>query len=53
MYEDFISSLGIPNYHFYLGQNSRLLKVRTLTGPEQLKMASNINIHELLPGVPR
>ena len=48
-YENFVGSLGIPNYHFYVGRNSRILKVRSLTGPEKLKMASRIKIRELLP----
>ena len=48
-YEDLISTLGIPNYRFYLGKNSKVLKVRSLTGPEKLKLASHIKITELLP----
>lgn len=50
-YEDFVASLDIPNYHFYLGKNSKVLKVRSLTGAEKLKLASRINIKELLPTI--
>ena len=50
--EDFISSLGISDFHFYVGQTSRLLKVRTLTGPEKLKVLSKIDIKTLLPLYP-
>ena len=30
-YQQFVSSLGIPSYNFYIGQNSKVLKVRSLT----------------------
>lgn len=33
-FQTFISSLGIPGYNFWIGQNSQQLKWRTLTGPE-------------------
>ena len=32
--EEFVGQLGIPDYRFYVGQTSRQLKIRTLTGPE-------------------
>ncbi len=44
-----VGGVGISNYHFYVGQNSKLLKVRSLTGPEKLKVFSHIKISELLP----
>ena len=51
-YEQFVASLGIPSYHFYIGKNSQQLKCRTLTGPEKLKLFSHINIslfcHQLI-----
>ena len=50
-YEDFVASLYISNYQFYLGKNSHVLKVRSLTGPEKLKLANDINLQSLLPGV--
>ena len=50
--EDFVCQLGIPDFRFYIGQNSRLLKIRTLTGPEKLKVLSNIDIQCLLPSLP-
>ncbi len=48
-YEDFVGSLGIPSYHFYVGQTSKTLKVRSLIGTEKLKVTRNIKIRELLP----
>ena len=51
--EDFVCQLGIPDFRFYIGQNSRLLKIRTLTGPEKLKVLSNIDIQFLLPSLPK
>ena len=35
-FQKFVSSLGIPGYNFWIGQNSKQLKWRTLTGPEKL-----------------
>ena len=40
---------GIPNYRFWIGQTSKQLKWRTLTGPEKLKLFDHINITQLLP----
>ena len=51
-YEQFVSSLKIPDFHFYIGQTSKALKCRSLTGPEKLKLISNISIASLLPGLP-
>ena len=50
--EDFICTLGIPNIGFYVGWTSRILKVRTLSGPEKLKVLQNIDIQSLLPSMP-
>ena len=50
-FEKFVSDLGIPSYHFYIGQNSKQLKIRTLTGPEKHKVISNIQIADLLPNL--
>ena len=50
-FEKFVSDLGIPSYHFYIGQNSKQLKIRTLTGPEKHKVISNIRIADLLPNL--
>ena len=46
-----MSSLGIPGYSFYVGKDSKKLKVRSLTGPEKLKLFKSIKIIELLPGM--
>ena len=51
-FEDFVRSIGIMDYRFYIGKSSRLLKVRSLTGPEKLKLLSNISIQSLLPSNP-
>ena len=48
-FQMFVSSLGIPGYNFWIGQNSRQLKWRTLTGPEKLKLFTHINVQDLLP----
>lgn len=50
-YEDFVASLGIPSYHFYVGKSSKLLKVRSLTGTEKLKLFQNIRVANLLPNI--
>ena len=47
-YQNFVSSLGIPGYQFWIGRNSKELKIRSLTGPERLKLFRNIKIKELL-----
>ena len=36
-FQRFLTSLGIPNFQFWVGQNSKVLKWRTLTSPEKLK----------------
>ena len=48
-FEKFVSGLGIPGFWFYVGQTSKELKCRSLTGPEKLKSFQNINIYSLLP----
>ncbi len=45
-FKSFVASLGIPSSHFYVGKDSKLLKYRTLTGPQLFR---NISIAELLP----
>ena len=50
-FERFVSELGIPGFQFYIGQSSKELKCRSLTGPEKLKVLRNINIQNLLPTV--
>ena len=44
-----MSSLGIPSFQFYVGETSKQLKCRSLTGPEKLKVFENIKIESLLP----
>ena len=51
-YQDFVSSLKISDFRFYIGQTSKALKCRSLTGPEKLKVMSNISIRNLLPELP-
>ena len=50
-FEKIVSGLGIPDFGFYIGQASKELKCRSLTGLEKLKVFRNINIHSLLPSV--
>ena len=52
-FQKFVSCLGIPGYSFYIGKDSKVLKVRSLTGPEKLKVFRIINIEELLPKLDR
>lgn len=49
LFQTFVSSLGIPEFEFYIGRSSKELKCRSLTGPEKLKVFRNINIQNLLP----
>ncbi len=51
-YQQFVASLGIPSYNFYVGKDSKQLKCRTLTGPEKLRLLAKINLQELLPSLP-
>ena len=48
-YQNFVSSLSVPGYQFWIGRNSKELKIRSLTGPEWLILFRNIKIKELLP----
>ena len=50
--EEFVGQLGIPDYRFYVGQTSRQLKIRALTGPEKLNVLSSIDIWSLLRSLP-
>ena len=43
-----ITSLKIPDFHFYVGRASKALKCRSFTG---LKIMRNISIPELLPSL--
>ena len=52
-YEKFVTSCGVPGYHFYIGQDSKQMKIRSLTGPERLKVFANISIADLLPTFPQ
>ena len=47
-YQNFVSSVGIPGYSFYVGRDSKCLKSKTLAGPEKLKVFRNIRIAELV-----
>lgn len=51
-FRKFITELGIPGYNFWIGETSKQLKWRTLTGPEKLKVFKHINIQQLLPNSP-
>ena len=43
-FEQFIKGLGIPGFEFYVGWASKMLKSRSLTGPEKLKVFHNIKV---------
>ena len=48
-FENKVKELGVSGYSFYIGKESKKLKWRSLTGPEKLKVFSNINLVELFP----
>ena len=48
-FQKFVTSLGIPSFRFYVSQNSKILKCRSLTGLEKLKLFRNISIANVLP----
>ena len=48
-FENRIKELGVSGYSFYIGKESKKLKWRSLTGPEKLKVFSNINLVDLFP----
>ena len=48
-YQKFVSSLGVPGYKFWIGENSKQLKIRSLTGPERLKVFKYFDVQQLLP----
>ena len=48
-FQQFVKSLGIPGFEFYIGRTSKELKCRSLTGPEKLRVFQNIRIRFLLP----
>ena len=50
-YQDFVSSLKISDFRFYIGQTSKALKCRALTGPEKPKVMSSISIKDLFPAL--
>ena len=33
-YQKFVASCGVPGYQFYIEQDSKQMKIRSLTGPE-------------------
>ena len=50
-YQRLITSCSISDFQFYVGQTSKQLKCRSLTGPEKLKLFHAINVKELLPSL--
>ena len=50
-FEKFVTSLGIPDFKFYLGQSSKQLKCQSLTGSEKLKVSRKIQIALLVPNL--
>ena len=48
-YQEFVLSLGIPGFEFYIGRSSKELKCCSLTGSEKLKLLRKIEIQLLLP----
>ena len=50
-YQRLVTSCSISNFQFYIGQTSKQLKCRSLTGLEKLKLFHAINVKELLPSL--
>ena len=48
----YFSNLGISGFQIYIGQSSKQLKCRSLTGPEKLKLFKHIDVPMLLPNKP-
>ena len=48
-YERLITSCGVADFQFYVGQTSKQLKCRSLTGTEKLKVFHAIRVKELIP----
>jgi len=44
-----VKELGINGYTFWIGKESKKLKWRSLTGPEKLKVFSNLDLVNLFP----
>ena len=53
IYEAFLSNQCKIRFHWITDKTSRSLKWRDLTGPEQIRLFSNIKIPSLLPSLPR
>ena len=50
-YEDAVKGIGISGFSFWLGRESKVLKYRSLTGPEKLRLFDMINLIELFPDI--
>ena len=48
-FEKKVKELGVNGYTFWIGKESKKLKWRSLTGPEKLKVFSNIDLVNLFP----
>ena len=51
-YENFLNETCKVGFHFFVDKDSKKLQWRDLTGPENLKVFTSINIPELFPNVP-
>ena len=48
-FEAAVSDLKIPAFNFYIGSSSGHLKWRSFTGPEKLKLFSELRLCEVMP----
>jgi len=48
-FEAALKSIGIPGFSFWVGETSKKLKWRTLTGPEKLRLFANFTIADHFP----
>ena len=51
-FENTVKELGVSGYSFWIGRESKKLKWRSLTGPEKLKVFSNIDLVSAFPDLP-
>ena len=51
-FENYLKEIGI-SWNLYVDKDSKMLKGRSFTGPEKLKIIKNINMCDLLPDIDR
>ncbi len=49
-FEEFVKSLGMHDFNFYVDKDTKMLKYRDFTGPDKYKLLRHIKISDFLPG---